>query len=124
MCGGPASHWFVQAGAATAIATARLGRAGQDGRGSGDVLPVALVAVLLVVTEAPLATGRPANLRMETEWAQLVALGARKQVRHSAVRTGVLRAGDHFTQTFADVSNSNALQNQHSHLAISALHCM
>lgn len=92
MCGGPASHWFVQAGAATAIATARLGRAGQDGRGSGDVLAVALVAVLLVVAEAPLAARRPANLRMEAERAQLVALGAREHVRHGGA-DGCLRAG-------------------------------
>lgn len=104
MCGCPASHWFVQAGAATTIATARLGRAGQDGCGGGDVLAVSLVAVFLVVAEAPLATRRPANLRVKAERTQLVALGARKQVRHGA--GGFLRTVPiTIRRTFVDISN-------------------
>lgn len=47
--------------------------------------------MLLVVAEAPLATRRPANLRVEPEWAQLVAFGAGEHVRHGV--GGVLEAG-------------------------------
>lgn len=47
--------------------------------------------MLLVVAEAPLATRRPANLRVEPERTQLVALGAGEHVRHGV--GGVLAAG-------------------------------
>lgn len=104
MRGGPASHWFVQTGAATAIATARLGRADQNGCGSGDVLAVALVAVLLVVAEAPLATCWPANLWVEPERTQLVALGAGEHVRHDVGR--VLEVVEILQAMFRYVSNS------------------